>query len=347
MKMGDETAEWNRNRCYQALTITKDQAFSERESERERDLMMVERRRVLVVMVGWLGCNQWQLRRYREWYESRGVGEILTFPIALHQFLGWVLGTSSNLSTRLDCIRHALQHRLDTHEHTCIIFHLFCLGSLMYGQIVQGLSEKQRVRIKGCVIDSGPITSLDTKVAARGITGAVFFKGESLSDESIGGMEVPFEAFLEKIMAVFLDVFQLRRYSHLSATLSMHACACMCVSITMPLQTLTLVFEIRKIEAAMENLKQIELKCPLLYLYSSADRVVSKDTVESAIEEEIRKGRIVRHCDFKYTRHLGHFLGRPGLYSAHLESFLAECLSKTANDHGDILFQCHQKRICN
>ncbi|XP_020529949.1 transmembrane protein 53-like isoform X1 [Amborella trichopoda] len=313
MKMGDETAEWNRNRCYQALTITKDQAFSERESERERDLMMVERRRVLVVMVGWLGCNQWQLRRYREWYESRGVGEILTFPIALHQFLGWVLGTSSNLSTRLDCIRHALQHRLDTHEHTCIIFHLFCLGSLMYGQIVQGLSEKQRVRIKGCVIDSGPITSLDTKVAARGITGAVFFKGESLSDESIGGMEVPFEAFLEKIMAVFLDVFQLRR----------------------------------KIEAAMENLKQIELKCPLLYLYSSADRVVSKDTVESAIEEEIRKGRIVRHCDFKYTRHLGHFLGRPGLYSAHLESFLAESLSKTANDHGDILFQCHQKRICN
>ncbi|XP_020529950.1 uncharacterized protein LOC110008220 isoform X2 [Amborella trichopoda] len=290
MKMGDETAEWNRNRCYQALTITKDQAFSERESERERDLMMVERRRVLVVMVGWLGCNQWQLRRYREWYESRGVGEILTFPIALHQFLGWVLGTSSNLSTRLDCIRHALQHRLDTHEHTCIIFHLFCLGSLMYGQIVQGLSEKQRVRIKGCVIDSGPITSLDTKVAARGITGAVFFKGESLSDESIGGMEVPFEAFLEKIMAVFLDVFQLR---------------------------------------------------------SSADRVVSKDTVESAIEEEIRKGRIVRHCDFKYTRHLGHFLGRPGLYSAHLESFLAESLSKTANDHGDILFQCHQKRICN
>ncbi|ERN17274.1 hypothetical protein AMTR_s00044p00223680 [Amborella trichopoda] len=274
---------------------------------------MVERRRVLVVMVGWLGCNQWQLRRYREWYESRGVGEILTFPIALHQFLGWVLGTSSNLSTRLDCIRHALQHRLDTHEHTCIIFHLFCLGSLMYGQIVQGLSEKQRVRIKGCVIDSGPITSLDTKVAARGITGAVFFKGESLSDESIGGMEVPFEAFLEKIMAVFLDVFQLRR----------------------------------KIEAAMENLKQIELKCPLLYLYSSADRVVSKDTVESAIEEEIRKGRIVRHCDFKYTRHLGHFLGRPGLYSAHLESFLAESLSKTANDHGDILFQCHQKRICN
>jgi hypothetical protein len=75
----------------------------------------------------------------------------------------------------------------------------------------------------------------------------------------------------------------------------------------------------------MELLSSKQPKCPQLYIYSSADRVIPARSVESFIEGQRRAGHEVRTCNFVTSPHVDHYRSNPGLYTSELWRFLEEC----------------------
>lgn len=73
-------------------------------------------------------------------------------------------------------------------------------------------------------------------------------------------------------------------------------------------------------------------KCPQLYIYSSADRVIPAKSVESFVERQRRSGHEVKACDFLSSPHVDHFRSHPGLYSSQLVNFLEDCVITCCRD---------------
>jgi pimeloyl-ACP methyl ester carboxylesterase len=76
----------------------------------------------------------------------------------------------------------------------------------------------------------------------------------------------------------------------------------------------------------MELLSSKQPKCPQLYIYSSADRVIPAKSVEAFIEGQRKAGREVRACNFVSSPHVDHYRSNPGLYTSQLGNFLEECV---------------------
>ena len=76
----------------------------------------------------------------------------------------------------------------------------------------------------------------------------------------------------------------------------------------------------------LDTLSSSQPSCPQLYIYSSADRVIPADSVESFIKEQRQAGREVRACNFVSTPHVDHFRNDPKLYTSQLSQFLADCV---------------------
>uniref|UniRef100_A0A0A9ETM7 Peptidase S9 prolyl oligopeptidase catalytic domain-containing protein n=1 Tax=Arundo donax TaxID=35708 RepID=A0A0A9ETM7_ARUDO len=76
----------------------------------------------------------------------------------------------------------------------------------------------------------------------------------------------------------------------------------------------------------MELLLSKQPKCPQLYIYSSADRVIPVKSVESFVEGQRRAGHEVRACDFVSSPHVDHYRSNQGLYTSQLTRFLEECV---------------------
>ena len=83
-------------------------------------------------------------------------------------------------------------------------------------------------------------------------------------------------------------------------------------------------------------------KCPLLYIYSSADRVILAKSVESFIEKQRRAGHEVRACDFLSSPHVDHFRNHPGLYTSQLTNFLEDCVLTCCKDSQNMFLECMQ-----
>ncbi|WOL13363.1 hypothetical protein Cni_G22133 [Canna indica] len=88
----------------------------------------------------------------------------------------------------------------------------------------------------------------------------------------------------------------------------------------------------RRLSDVLDQLTLEQPKCPQLYIYSSADRVIPAKSVESFVERQRRAGHEVRACDFLSSPHVDHFRSHPGLYSSQLSNFLDDCVFTCRTD---------------
>ncbi|XP_022141695.1 transmembrane protein 53 [Momordica charantia] len=274
----------------------------------------VAKSRTVVVLLGWLGAKQKHLKRYAEWYTSRGFHAI-TFTFPMSEILTYQIG--GKVEQHVDLLVNHLADWLEEEHGKNLVFHTFSnTGWLTYGAILEKFQKHDSSvmgRIKGCIVDSAPVAAPDPQVWASGFSAAflkknsVATKGSTMLDNT--RMEVSIRnkddkeskpAVTEAALLMVLEKF---------------------FGVVLNLPTVN-----RRLSDVLDMLSSSQPSCPQLYIYSSADRVIPANSVESFIEEQRRAGREVRACNFVSTPHVDHYRNDPKLYSSQLSQFLADCV---------------------
>ena len=81
----------------------------------------------------------------------------------------------------------------------------------------------------------------------------------------------------------------------------------------------------RRLRNLFAILSEKQPSCPQFYLYSSADRVIPAEDVESFIKTQKLLGLSVFAHNFVSSPHVDHYRSFPHLYSAKLDEFLNIC----------------------
>ncbi|KAJ7954598.1 transmembrane protein 53 [Quillaja saponaria] len=272
------------------------------------------RSRTVVVLLGWLGAKQKHLKKYAEWYTSRGFHAI-TFTFPLSEILSYQL--SGKAEEHIDLLVDHLSDWLEGEDGKNLVFHTFSnTGWLTYGVTLEKFQRQDPSmmgRIRGCIVDSAPAASPDPQVWASGFSAALLKKHsiatkgslsshESGMDVSVDGVEAgePKPAVTETALLVLLEkLFE--------------------VVLKLPAVN-------RRLSDVLSLLSSRQPSCPQLYIYSSADRVIPSGSVESFVEQQRRAGHEVRACNFVSTPHVDHFRNDPKLYTSELTNFLEDCV---------------------
>ncbi|KAL2323959.1 hypothetical protein Fmac_023017 [Flemingia macrophylla] len=270
--------------------------------------------RTVVVLLGWLGARQKHLKKYAELYTSRGF-HVITFTFPMGEVLSYTPGGKAEQNVHL-LVDH-LAGWLEGESEKNLVFHTFSnTGWLTYGVILEHFQNQDpsvTERIKGCIVDSAPVAHPDAEVWASGFSAAflkknsVATKGRVYADESgikvsigsendLGLKPAAIEAALLLVLKKFFEVI------------------------------LCLPSVNRRLSDVMTRLSTKQPSCPQLYMYSSADRVIPADSVESFVEAQRRAGHDVRACNFVSSPHVDHFRNDPKLYTSQLNQFLEECV---------------------
>ncbi|TKY50695.1 Transmembrane protein 53-B [Spatholobus suberectus] len=270
--------------------------------------------RTVVVLLGWLGARQKHLKKYAEWYTSRGF-HVITFTFPMGEILSYQPGGKAEQNVHL-LVAH-LADWLEGENEKNLVFHTFSnTGWLTYGVILEHFQEQDpsiMERIRGCIVDSAPVAYPDPRVWASGFSAAflkkssVATKGRVFSDDSgikvsigseddLGLKPAATEAALLLVLKKFFEV------------------------------VLYIPSVNRRLSDVMSMLSSKQPSCPQLYMYSSADRVIPADSVESFVEAQRRAGHDVRACNFVSSPHVDHFRNDPKLYTSQLSQFLEECV---------------------
>ncbi|KAH9771781.1 transmembrane protein 53 [Citrus sinensis] len=267
--------------------------------------------RTVVVLLGWLGAKQKHLRKYAEWYTSKGF-HVITFTFPMAEILSYQVGGKAEQNIEL-LVNHLADCLED--EGKNLVFHTFSnTGWLTYGAILEKFQNKDPSlmgRIRGCIVDSAPVASPDPQVWASGFSAAflkknsvatkgIVYTNELETDELVGSRASgePKPAVTETALLVVLEKF-FEVILHLPAVN-------------------------RRLSDVLGLLSSGQPACPQLYIYSSADRVIPAESVESFIEEQRKAGREVRACNFVSTPHVDHFRNDPKLYTTQLSQFLED-----------------------
>ncbi|KAG1359516.1 transmembrane protein 53 [Cocos nucifera] len=268
----------------------------------------------VVVLLGWLGAKQKHLKRYAEWYISRGF-HVVTFTFPMTDIMSYKVGGKAEQN--LELLANHLADWVAEESGKNLVFHTFSnTGWLTYGAILEKFRKQDPSvmgKIKGCIVDSAPVAAPDPQVWASGFS-AAFLKKQSVATKGMLGsngsgsdmmvtadagmkpkpaaMEVALLAVLEKFFEVVLNLPAINR----------------------------------RLSDVLDVLSSEQPKCPQLYVYSSADRVIPAKSVESFVERQRRAGQEVRACDFVSSPHVDHFRSHPGLYASQLTNFLEDCV---------------------
>ncbi|KAI7746585.1 hypothetical protein M8C21_005739 [Ambrosia artemisiifolia] len=270
---------------------------------------------VTVVVLGWLGSKHKHLRRYAEMYNMFGMNAV-TFPASVNDMIGFDLGR--RFESRIEGLSNELVVWLEGKEkdgrERLLVFHTFSnTGWLAYGSILNILQGREELieKIKGCVVDSGGDPELDPKVWAAGFATAMLKKQSSAVNSSSEAGEVENGATNAK-EPLFIEVLLLSLFEKFFAYL----------------------FELpdikKRLTKVTTTLSENQPSCPQIYLYSTADKVIPFQKIESFAEHQKKLGRQVTTFNFKSSPHVDHFRTFPDTYQSLIQNFLKDCFT-TAN----------------
>ncbi|KAI5079352.1 hypothetical protein GOP47_0004831 [Adiantum capillus-veneris] len=273
---------------------------------------------VAVVLLGWLGAEHRHLKRYADWYTSRGIHAV-TFVVPMKDLL--TLKAGDRAEKHVDVLTQNLVQWFNEdasggNDEKIVIFHTFSnTGWLTYGAVLERLisqGDDLLDRIKGCVVDSAPSARPDPHVWASGFSAALLKKGSVATqmlqscgaDDWNGAISQPKPSFKETALLAMLENF-------------------FSVFLQIP-------YVSRRLKDVVSVLASQQPACPQLYIYSSADIVIPAKSVESFIEEQRKAGHMVKACNFQCSPHVDHFRTFPDKYSELLTSFLKLCVPQWA-----------------
>ncbi|BAF20569.1 uncharacterized protein [Oryza sativa Japonica Group] len=267
----------------------------------------------VVVLLGWLGSRQKHLKRYADWYTSRGYHAV-TFTLPMSDIVSYNVGGKAEKNVEM--LSEHLADWVSEEDGKKIVFHTFSnTGWLCYGVILENLQRQDPSamdKIKGCVVDSAPVAVPDSQVWASGFSAAIMKK------HSVAAKGVKPNDARPDVLVVESNK------DHPKPA----------VSEAILLSALEKLFDVvlnypainRKLSGVMELLSSKQPKCPQLYIYSSADRVIPAKSVESFVESQRRAGHEVRACDFVSSPHVDHYRSNPELYTSQLTEFMEDCV---------------------
>ncbi|MQL93797.1 hypothetical protein Taro_026434, partial [Colocasia esculenta] len=267
------------------------------------------RSRTVVVLLGWLGAKQKHLKRYADWYTSRGF-HVVTFTLPLADILSYNVGGKAE--ENVVSLANHLSDWVSEEQGKNLIFHTFSnTGWITYGVILENFKKQDPTlmeKIKGCIVDSAPVAAPDPQVWASGFS-AAFLKKRSVAtkgmlkmyDSSVDAFldranEEPKPAVAETALLTLLEKF---------------------FEVVLNLPSVN-----RRLTDVLDMLSSNQPKCPQLYVYSSSDRVIPAKSVESFVEHQRKAGHEVKAYDFVSSPHVDHFRSHPSIYTSQLTSFL-------------------------
>ncbi|KAI3726504.1 hypothetical protein L1987_66301 [Smallanthus sonchifolius] len=271
---------------------------------------------VTVVVLGWLGSKQKHLRRYAEMYNTFGMNAV-TLAASVNDVLGFDLGRK--LETRIAALTVDLVSWMEEKEkdgrERFLIFHTFSnTGWLAYGSILNILQGREELleKIKGCVVDSGGDPELDPKVWAAGFATALLKKQSSAVNSSSEAGEVQNGATnvnMDVKEPLFIEVLLLTLFEKFFTYL---------------LESPDIKKRLTKVTT---TLSENQPSCPQIYLYSTADKVIPFQKIESFAEHQKKLGRQVTTFNFKSTPHVDHYRTFPDTYRSLIQDFLKDCFT--------------------
>nr|XP_043616254.1 transmembrane protein 53-A-like [Erigeron canadensis] len=265
-------------------------------------------KKLVVVLLGWLGCDhEIQLRQYADLYNMLGVNAV-TFATSVNDVLDFVPRVD-NVKARLEVLVDEMVEwmQYQNEEECFLVFHTFSnIGWLAYGALLNILQGKEEIlnKIKGCVVDSGGVPEFDPKIWAAEITTTVLTmfaesgKKQNGNDEELMLFEAESASQFEEIITQALESPDgdfdsiLRRLTEVTSTLS-------------------------------EN----QPSHPQLYLYSTADKVIPFQKIESFAEHQKKLGKKVTTFNFESSPHLDHYRAFPDMYRSLIQNFLKDCVA--------------------
>ncbi|KAJ4778394.1 alpha/beta-Hydrolases superfamily protein [Rhynchospora pubera] len=272
--------------------------------------------KAVVVLLGWLGSKQRHLKKYAEWYTSKGY-HVITFTFPMSDVVSYRVGGKAERD--LELLASHLANWVEE-EGGSLVFHTFSnTGWLAYGGILEKLRKKDPSsidKIKGCIVDSAPVDAPDPQIWASGFS-AAFLKKNSVA--SRGSLPVPKEKRTDVLVVS-------ESGSGLDLKPAFHEAALLGVLEKFFDVILNIPSINRRLSDILDVLSSNQPKCPQLYIYSSADRVIPAKSVESFIEKQRKAGHSVRSCDFVSSPHVDHYRNHPALYTTQLTQFLEDCL---------------------
>ncbi|KAH6831374.1 alpha/beta-Hydrolases superfamily protein [Perilla frutescens var. hirtella] len=256
--------------------------------------------RTVVVLLGWLGAKQKHLKRYADWYTSRGF-HVITFTIPMSELLRYQIG--GKVEQDVELLVNHLADWLEEEHGKNLVFHTFSnTGWLTYGAILEKFQKKDvdlAGKIRGCIVDSAPVAVPDPQKNSIATKGSAIERDTEVKVGTRTTIEVK-PAITEAALLLLLEKVFGVVLNHPSIN--------------------------RRLSDVMSLLTSEQPRCPQLYIYSSADKVIPAGSVESFIEKQRKSGREVRACNFISTPHVDHFRNDPQLYSSQLTRFLEDCV---------------------